>query len=152
MKILTTVTCALVAMSLFTSAYSVELNTGGKGQAEVNREIVIRCQYQLGEFGNVAINMCVESEKQALKELADYPDEVADIVSRCNRVMEKGGWGMIKRCSDMDIAAKSALLDYPERYEQVIAECRGKVGRYGHNEVKKCVDEQVAEPGSDANR
>lgn len=126
-------------------APAVELNTAGKTDAELNKEMVIRCQHQMGEFGNEAISICIESEREARKLLADYPDQYADIVRRCYRVMQKAGWSMIKTCSDSDIAAREALNGYPESALEALDYCREKVGRYGHYEVKQCVDKRIVE-------
>ena len=148
MKIFRTIIAvAMGAMLPLTSTPALELNTGGKTEAELNSETVIRCQYQMGEFGNVAINICIEADREARKLLAGYPDEVADIVRRCNRVMYKAGWSMIKSCSDNDIAARDALKNYPERHAEIIEACRASEGRYGDFKVQKCVDKQIAETG-----
>ena len=127
---------------------AVELDTGGKSEAELNSEIVIRCQYQMGEFGSEAIDACVKDERKARELLADYPDEVADIVKRCNRVMRKAGWSMIKNCSDRDIAALEALREYPQQHTDAIEACFSELGRYGYDKVKRCADARIAEEGA----
>jgi len=139
------VVAAGVAVPL--TCVALELNTGGKTEAELNTEMVVRCQYQMGEFGNVAIGICVDAEREARKVLATYPEEVASIVRRCNRVMYKAGWSMIKTCSDKDIAARDALEKFPARHADTIEACQASEGRYGYAKVKRCVDERLAGDG-----
>jgi len=143
----TIVVIAIGVMLPLVESTALELDTGGKTQAELNAETVIRCQQQMGEFGNDAVSICVKSDREAMMQLAEYPDEVAAIVRRCNRVMYKAGWSMIKTCSDRDIAARDALQGYPERYAQTIEACRASEERYGYAKVQKCVDAQIAEAG-----
>jgi len=138
---------AIGAMLPFIESAALELDTGGKTQAELNAETVIRCQQQMGEFGNDAVGICVKSDREAMMQLAEYPDEVADIARRCNRVMYKAGWSMIKTCTDRDIAARDALQDYPEQNAADVEACRASEGRYGHAEVKKCVDARISAAG-----
>jgi hypothetical protein len=147
MKISRFIVMVAAGVALPLTCAAVELNTGGKTEAELNAEMVVRCQYQMGEFGNVAIGIGVESEREARKLLATYPEEVASIVRRCNRVMEKAGWSMIKTCSDKDIAARDALAQYPAQHAETIEACRAREGRYGHAKVKRCVDDQLAGGG-----
>ena len=71
--------------------------------------MVLRCQYQMGEFGSAGFDACIQSERAARTALADYPDEFEDIIRRCYRTVGKGGWDMVKRCSDADAAAGDAL-------------------------------------------
>ena len=123
---------------------AVELYAGGKTEAEISTEIVIRCQYQIGEFGNVAVEMCIQSEHEARRELAAYPEETAEIVLRCTRTRYKAGWGMIKLCADKDLAAQAALQNYAPEHQSIIEACHDKVGLYGPAEVKECVDKQIA--------
>lgn len=138
---------AIGAMLPFAESTALELDTGGKTQAELNAETVMRCQDQMGEFGSAAINICVEADREAFIQLAEYPDEVASIVRRCNRVMYKAGWSMIKTCSDRDIAARDALQGYPEQNAETIEACLASEGRYGYAKVQKCVDAKIAEAG-----
>jgi hypothetical protein len=139
----TIVAVAIGVLLPFTKPFALELDTGGKTEAELNAETVVRCQYQMGEFGNEAINICVKSDREAREQLAEYPDEVADIVRRCNRVMHKAGWSMIKTCSDRDIAARDALQGYDDQHAETIEACRASEGRYGYAAVQKCVDAQI---------
>ncbi|UCH46617.1 MAG: hypothetical protein JSU95_10870 [Betaproteobacteria bacterium] len=142
LKPIAIVTLALMLMPGAASA--VELYAGGKTDAEIRTEIVIRCQSQMGEFGTEAISICIDAEHKSRAELQEYPDEFFDIVRRCNRVMYKAGWNRIKLCSEKDIAARDALADYPQEHAELIAGCRDEMGRYGHAKVKQCVDEQLA--------
>lgn len=126
------------------AAAAVELYAAGKTDAEIRTEIVIRCQSQMGEFGNEAVTICIDAEHTSRAQLSEYPDETFDIVRRCNRVMYRAGWNRIKLCSDKDISARDALLAYPREHAELIAGCRDELGRYGHAEVKQCVDEKIA--------
>lgn len=143
MKTVTGLVALVIVLMAARICVAVDLNKGGKTDAEVNTEIVIRCQYQMGEFGSEAIAICVKAEHEAIAALVAYPEETAEIVQRCNRIMYKAGWAMIKACSDKDLAAQQALQAYPAEHQEVIDACREKTGRYGPAQVKKCVDKEL---------
>ncbi|NIO43216.1 MAG: hypothetical protein GTO41_25530 [Burkholderiales bacterium] len=146
MKIQNIISVAFGYVLACSTAAAVELYAGGKTEAEIRTEIVIRCQSQMGEWGVDAIDICVKAEHQARAELEAYPDEFFDIVRRCNRVKYNAGWSWIKLCADNDIAARDALSAYPQDHDEVINACNEEKGRYGYSEVKQCVDERIALP------
>jgi len=127
------------------SSIAVKINTGGKSEAELNSEMVIRCQYRMGEFGNEGVDTCVKAEREARVALADYPDEFEDIVRRCYREMSQAGWDMVQMCSDKDAAARDALESYPAEHEDIVDACTDEFGRGGYHRVKRCADKQIAE-------
>ena len=147
MKAKYAIAAILMSHVVISASYAVELDTANEAAADINAEIVYRCQYQLGEFGINAVTMCIETEHEARKALSEYPAETADIVWRCMRALYDRGWGMIKTCSDNDIAAEAALRIYSPQHQDIIDACRDKVGRNRHAEVRKCVDADLAEQG-----
>ena len=143
-KIKLMLVAAVISLAGIGGASAVELGRGSETDADINAEIVIRCHYQVGEFGAAAVQMCVETEHVARNALAEYPEENADIVLLCVRNMYDVGWGMIRSCADNNIAADAALRTYPPEHGDIIKACRDKVGPDRHVEVKTCVDEMLA--------
>ena len=143
MKFRLMVAAALGVCVLPNLADAVDVHTGETEQ-ELNAQMVVRCHYQMGEFGNAGLHACVRSEREARVALADYPDELEDIVGRCYRAMRVAGWDSVKLCSDRDIAAQAALASYSTEYTNVVATCQENVGEFGHDQVKQCVDKQIA--------
>ncbi len=134
------------SLALASAVQAVELGSQNDTGADVYSEIVIRCHYQMGEFGSAAVNMCIGSEHEARDALSRYPEETTEIVWRCIRAMYDVGWGMIKNCSDNDIVAQKDLRTYSPEFEAVISACRDKVGQNRHSDIKNCVDAQLAQP------
>ena len=145
MKIDLTVIAIMISLSGIGASHALELGSGKETDADINSEIILRCQYQLGEFGLATVNACIETEHNARKALSGYPEETADIVGRCIRSRYDVGWEMIKKCADNDIAADAALRVYSPEHEDAIRACRDKIGQDRHAEVKKCVDGLLAE-------
>jgi len=137
------VAVALSVLALPNLSAAVEVYTG-ETDAELNIQILLRCQYQMGEFGNAGMHVCVKSEQEARAALAGYPDELGGIVGRCYRTMRMAGWDSVKMCSDKDIAARDALSLYSGKYKSIVDMCREKVGKFGHDQVKQCADEEIA--------
>jgi len=143
-KIKHMVVAVVISLAGIAGSPAVELGSETETDADINSEIIVRCHYQLGEFGIAAVNMCIETEHMARKAIAEYPEESADIVLLCVRMMYDVGWGMIKTCADNNIAADAALRTYSPEHEDIIRACRNKIGPYRHADVKKCVDGQLA--------
>ena len=125
------------------SSMAVKIDTLGKTETELNSDIVLLCQYQMGEYGSEGLDACVKAERAARTAMADYPDELEEIVGRCYRAVRMGGWHMVQRCSDKDVAARDALQSYAAKYADIVEVCRDEVGRSGHDRVKQCADEQI---------
>jgi hypothetical protein len=145
MKMNLVVVAIMLSLSGIGASHALELGSEEETDADINGEIILRCQYQLGEFGIAAVNTCIESEHNARKALSSYPEETADIVWRCIGSRYDVGWEMIKICADNDIAADVALRAYAPEHGDIIKACRDKIGQYRHAEVKQCVDGLLAE-------
>lgn len=143
MKFRLMVAAALGVFALPNLAGAVDVYTGETEQ-ELNAQMVVRCQYQMGEFGNAGLHACIASEREARAALADYPDELADIVGRCYLTMRMAGWDSVKLCSDRDVSARAALASYSRKYADIVAMCQKDVGEFGHDEVKQCADKHIA--------
>lgn len=126
------------------SSVAVKIDTEGTSEADFNSEMVLRCQYQNGEFGTEGLNVCVKAEREARAALMDYPDELEGIVNRCFRAMRLAGWNMVQKCADKDTAARDALEAYAAEHRDIVETCRHEYGRNGHDQVKRCADEQIA--------
>lgn len=143
MKFRLMVAVALGVIALPNLAGAVDVHTGETEQ-ELNAQMVVRCQYQMGEFGNAGLHACIKSEREARVALAGYPDELGDIVGRCYRMMRMAGWDSVKLCSDRDVSAQAALVSYSTEYTDIVAMCQENVGEFGHDQVKQCADKQIA--------
>ena len=143
MKVRLMVAFALGAIVLPNLAVSVEVHTG-ETEEELNFQMVVRCQYQSGEFGNAGMHACISGEREARAALADYPDELADIVGRCYRAMRMAGWDSVRLCSDRDASARTALASYSTKYTDIVATCQENVGEFGDDQVKQCADQKIA--------
>jgi hypothetical protein len=144
---MTMLAVATAVVALPASTLAVELYTGGKSEADIRADSVVRCHNESGEFGAEAIEICVQAESAARAALAQYPDEVSDIVIRCNTQLYMAGWTRIKYCADNDIRARESLSAYPQQQADLIAQCRKDVGGDGDARVKQCVDERSSQPG-----
>jgi len=143
MKFRLMVAATLAVFALPNLAGAVDVYTGQTEQ-ELNAQMVVRCQYQMGEFGNAGLHACINSEREARVALADYADELEGIVGRCYRTMRMAGWASVKQCSDRDASARAALESYSIEYTDIVAMCKENVGEFGHDQVKQCVDKQIA--------
>jgi hypothetical protein len=76
--------------------------------AELTQEIVLRCIYDIGEFGEAAVQECMRSERAAAQALEQYPPEVKPIVDRCRERYGVRGYGMTDRCVKRELAAGAA--------------------------------------------
>ncbi|MGD8790858.1 MAG: hypothetical protein PVH05_15385, partial [Burkholderiales bacterium] len=100
----TIVVCAFAGAAIPATSLAIELYTQGKSKTDLRADSVVRCHYQVGEFGAEAIDLCVQAEDAARAELAEYPDQYSEIVRRCNLDLYQAGWTRIKRCVDEQIA------------------------------------------------
>jgi hypothetical protein len=76
---------------------------------DLKEEIVLRCHYEMGEFGVEAVRGCIETENAALGALSAYPMPARPIISRCAGQLRGNGWEVIKLCVDKDLEAEAAL-------------------------------------------
>jgi hypothetical protein len=113
-------------------------------EPDLKEEIVLRCHYQMGEFGVPMVQRCIETDNDALRALAAYPKTAKPIISRCAGQMRGNGWDMIKTCADKDIEADAALAGYPAEHADTIELCRADVKNQGAAKVKACVDQRAA--------
>jgi hypothetical protein len=119
-----------------------------ESEAEVREEAILRCYYEMGEFGIDAVNLCVEAEVAAARTLA--PQLADPLVARCSAQSRHRGWLMVALCVRRDRAAEAALAAYAPEHTAVIEACRAQVGARGANEVKACVDLRLAPPPAPA--
>lgn len=120
------------------------VRAGQSEEADVKEEIVLRCHYEMGEFGVEMVRQCVETENSALQALQAYPEQAKAIVSRCTQSTRGSGWAMVKACIDRDIEADAALAQYPVEHAGVIQLCRTEMGKQGPAKVKACVDQRIS--------
>jgi hypothetical protein len=117
-------------------------------KADLTQEIVLRCMHEIGEFGNDAVQMCIESETTAAEALKAYPAKSRPIIDRCLDRAWARGYQTVRLCADRDIEAATALDDYAKEHAPTIEACVGKVGGSGAAEVKSCVDVAIAQGGT----
>ena len=135
------VVLTLVAAILFAPCH---LARALSEDADLREEIVLRCHYEMGEFGVEGVRLCVEADNSALSGLSAYPEAAKAIVSRCTRQMRGNGWAMVKVCVDKDLAAEAALAQYPAEKTAVIELCRAEIGKQGPAQVKACADQRIS--------
>ena len=117
-------------------------------KADLTQEIVLRCMHEIGEFGNDAVQSCIQSETAAAEALKAYPSHTRKIVDRCLDAAWARGYQTVKLCADRDIEAASALDNYGKEHAAAIEACTTKVGGSGAAEVKLCVDRAIAKSGN----
>jgi hypothetical protein len=113
-------------------------------EPDLKEEIVLRCHYEMGEFGVEAVRNCIESDNAALGALSAYPSPARPIISRCAGQLRGNGWEVIKLCVDKDLKAEAALAQYPPEHAEAIESCRAQIANQGAAKVKACVDQRVA--------
>jgi hypothetical protein len=116
-------------------------------EPDLKEEIVLRCHYEMGEFGVEAVQRCIEAENAALGALFAYPKQAAPIISRCAGQLRGNGWEVIKLCVDKDLEAEAALAQYPPEHAAAIDACRAEIAHQGAVKVKACVDQRIAAKG-----
>jgi hypothetical protein len=113
-------------------------------EPDLKEEIVLRCHYEMGEFGVEAVRNCIESDNAALGALSAYPSPARPIISRCAGQLRGNGWEVIKLCVDKDLKAEAALAQYPPEHAEAIESCRAEIANQGAAKVKACVDQRIA--------
>lgn len=122
-----------------------------RAEDEVNltQEVILRCIYDVGEFGEQAVHACMRADLAAAEALKKYPAEAQAIVDRCREAIGTRGYGMVQVCVERDIAATAALRRYSAQHSGAIQVCEHKVGKHSPAEVQACVDAAIAQQGTD---
>ena len=113
-------------------------------EPDLKEGIILRCHYDMAEFGVEGVTRCIEADTAALGALSTYPNQARPIISRCAGQLRGNGWEMIKVCVDRDLAAETALAQYPPEHTGAIDACRTEVGKEGAAKVKACADQRIA--------
>jgi hypothetical protein len=79
-----------------------------KDKAELTQEVHLRCIYDMAEFGDDAVQMCVQAEVAAAEALTRYPPQAQPVVDRCLQAMWARGYQMVQVCVERDLKAGSA--------------------------------------------
>jgi hypothetical protein len=132
----------LVAAILSLSLYSAHADVLDDPEY-LKEEIIIRCHYEMGEFGVEGVQRCIEADNAALRTLSAYPKQGMPVISRCAGQLRGRGWEMIKVCADRDLEADAALAQYPAERAGIIDACRAEIGEQGAAKVKACVDQRI---------
>src|SRR4051794_13255710 len=118
--------CPSVMRTVVALALSLSLNKAHADlidEPDFKEEIVLRCHYQMGEFGVEAVRSCIETDNAALSAVSAYPKEARPVVSRC--AGSRGdGWELVKKCVDNDLDAEAALRQYPAEHAAALDACR----------------------------
>jgi len=117
-------------------------------KADLTPEVILRCIYDVGEFGEEAVHACMRADLAAAEALTKYPAEAQAIVARCREAIGTQGYGMVQVCVEQDIAAAAALRRYSAEHSGPIQVCEQKVGKRGPAEVKACVDAAIVQQGT----
>jgi len=113
-------------------------------ESDLKEEIVLRCHYEMGEFGVEAVQACIQAENSALEAVSAYPRQGKAISSRCAAYAHARGWAVVKLCVDQDIEAEAALRQYPAEHAALIDLCRTEMEKQGPAKVKACVDQRIS--------
>ncbi|MBI3530685.1 MAG: hypothetical protein HY067_22285 [Betaproteobacteria bacterium] len=115
----------------------------GNEEEDLKSAVITRCMYEVAEFGEELVRICIDEDLAAANALAQYPANFAEIVNNCSQRRQNHAWAMVKVCADMEIAAEAALTAYDGKYAPLIEECRAKTGKQGPAKVKACVDQAI---------
>jgi hypothetical protein len=115
-------------------------------QAELTQEVNLRCIYDMGEFGDDAVQLCMRADLAAAEALMKYPPQVQPLVDRCLQAMWRRGYAMVQLCVEADIKAAAALAAYGPEHAATLQACRDKFGKQGPARVSKCVEAALAAP------
>jgi hypothetical protein len=113
-------------------------------EPDLKEEIVLRCHYEMGEFGVEAVRRCIELDNAALAAISAYAEAARPIISRCAGQLRGNGWETIRLCVDKDFEAEAALAQYPPEHAETIDACRAEIANQGGAKVKTCVDQRIA--------
>jgi len=116
-------------------------------EPDLKEEIVVRCHYEMGEFGVEAVRTCIDNDNAALGALSAYPTPARPMISRCAAQLRGNGWEVIKLCVDKDLEAETALAQYPPEHAWAVEACRTEIANQGAAKIKACVDRRIAAKG-----
>jgi hypothetical protein len=109
-------------------------------KADLVQEVTLRCIYDMGEFGDEAVQACMRADMAAAEALTAYPAVAQPVVARCMKSTWTRGYGMVQVCVERDLAAAAALAGYGTQHAEAIRSCEERVGAQGAARVKNCVD------------
>ena len=133
------VAAAILSLSLYPAHADV------LDDPDLKEEIVLRCHYEMGEFGVEAVRNCIEADNAALAAVLAYPKSARPAVARCAGLLRGNGWEVIKACVDKDLEAQAALAHYPPEHAALIDQCRTENAKEGAAKLKMCVDQRIAD-------
>ncbi len=73
--------------------------------AEITQEITLRCMYEMGEFGDMGLQACVQADQEAVEALKRYPPEARATIDRCYQAMWSRGYALVRHCVDRELRA-----------------------------------------------
>jgi hypothetical protein len=117
-------------------------------KADLVQEVTLRCIYDMGEFGDDAVQACMRADLAAAEALTAYPADAQPVVDRCMKTMWTRGYGMVQGCVERDLAAAAALAAYGEDRAEAIRSCEERLSARGAARVKECVDAAASESGA----
>ena len=97
-----------VALAL---AWAVALPSGQRADAagipddpaEITQEIIMRCMYDMGEFGEIGVQACVKADLEAVEALRKYPPEAGRVIDRCFQSQWTRGYAVVRQCVDAEL-------------------------------------------------
>jgi hypothetical protein len=121
---------------------------GADDKADLVQEVTLRCIYDMGEFGDDAVQACMRADLAAAEALAAYPADAQPIVERCMKTMWTRGYGTVQGCVERDLSAAAALAAYGEEHAEALRSCQERLGARGAARVKECVDAAASGSGA----
>ena len=66
----------------------------------------MRCMYEMGEFGNLGMQVCVNADQEAVDALKHYPPEADAAIARCFQSLWTRGYAVVQQCVDAELGTK----------------------------------------------
>ncbi len=68
--------------------------------AEITQEITLRCMYEMGEFGAIGVQACVQADQEAVAAMKQYPPSAREAIDRCYQSTWTRGYAVVRQCVD----------------------------------------------------
>lgn len=70
--------------------------------AEIIQEITLRCMYEMGEFGDIGLQACVQADQEAVAAMKQYPPSAGEAIDRCYQSKWTLGYAVVRQCVDQE--------------------------------------------------
>ena len=98
---------ALTCIAWLLPDLAADAATIPKDPAEITQEITLRCMYDMGEFGQVGMEACVEADLAAVEALRRYPPEAQPVIDRCFQGKWTLGYSVVQQCVEKELGTRN---------------------------------------------